>query len=103
MSLSQQLPPKSPAAILTYDIDWSPWLVPGETIVDATITADAGITVNPSGKSTSTSAGVVTFWLGGGASGATYMVTITITTSSGAADSRTIAVSVGTRMLLSVA
>jgi hypothetical protein len=102
MSLSQQLPPKSPAAILPYEMDWSQWLASGETIADATVTADAGITVNPSGKSTSTSSGVVTFWLGGGASGATYMVTITITTSSGATDSRTIAVSVGTRMLLSV-
>jgi hypothetical protein len=103
MSLSQQLPPKAPAAILPYDIDWSAWLSSGETIADATVTSDVGITVNPSGKVTSTSGGVVTFWLGGGTSGATYMVTITITTSSGATDSRTLAVSVGTRMLLSVA
>lgn len=103
MSFVQPLPPKAPAAILPYDIDWSAWLAPGETIANADVTADAGITVNPSGKSTSTSAGVVTFWLGGGTIGATYMVTITITTSSGAADSRTIAVSVGTRMLLGVA
>ncbi|WP_250481917.1 hypothetical protein [Caballeronia sp. NCTM5] len=102
MSIVQPLPPKAPAAILPYDIDWSAWLAPGETITAATVTADTGINVNPSGKSTTTNAGVVTFWLGGGASGATYMVTITITTNSGAADSRTISVSVGTRMLLSV-
>jgi hypothetical protein len=95
------LPPKAPAAVLDYQMDWSSWLAAGETISSAAVTADAGITVNPSGKSTSTANGVVTFWLGGGTAGIAYSVTVTVTTSA-RVDSRSIQVQVGTRSILGV-
>jgi hypothetical protein len=47
------------------------------------------------------SGAVVTFWLGGGVSGTTYNVTVTITTNL-RVDSRTMQVSVGPRLLLGV-
>jgi hypothetical protein len=101
MALLKPLPPKAPASVLDYQLDWSAWLANGETISSADVTADAGITVNPTGKATSVSGGIVTFWLGGGASGTTYNVTVTVTTTA-RVDSRTIQVTVGPRMLLGV-
>jgi hypothetical protein len=98
MALPVPIPAKSPAAILDYQMDWSAWLAQGETIVSATVTADAGVTVNPTGKATSVSGGVVTFWLGGGTRGTTYDVEITVTTQS-RTDSRTMQVPVGTRVI----
>lgn len=95
------LPTKAPAAVLDYQMDWSAWLANGETITSADVSADAGITVNPAGKSTSVASGIVTFWLGGGASGTTYNVTVTVTTNL-RTDSRTIQVAVGARLLLGV-
>lgn len=79
-------------------MDWSAWLAQGETIASADVSADPGITVNPTGKATTFSAGVVTFWLGGGASGVTYNVAVTVTTQS-RTDSRTIQVPVGARVI----
>lgn len=101
MAFLVPLPPKAPAAVLDYQMDWSAWLAAGETISSANVTADAGITVNPTGKSTSTSGGVVTFWLGGGTLGTTYTVTVTVTTNS-RTDSRSIQVVVGARPILGV-
>jgi hypothetical protein len=102
MAFLKPLPPKAPAAVLDYQIDFSAWLASGETIQGSPdVTAAAGITVNPIGKTTSVSGGVVTFWLGGGASGVTYDVTVTITTTA-RVDSRTIQVSVGPRLILGV-
>ncbi|GJH22433.1 hypothetical protein CBA19CS22_37845 [Caballeronia novacaledonica] len=101
MALLKPLPPKAPAAVLDYQLDWSAWLANGETISNADISADSGLIVNPSGKATSVSGGVVTFWLGGGTSGVTYGVTVTVTTTA-RVDSRTIQVSVGPRLLLGV-
>jgi hypothetical protein len=101
MGLASPLPPKAPAAVLDYQMDWSNWLAAGETISSADVSAATGLTVNPAGKATSVAAGVVTFWLGGGTSGATYAVTVTVTTGS-RVDSRTIQVSVGPRVILGV-
>jgi hypothetical protein len=100
MGFASPLPPKAPAAVLDYQMDWSSWLAAGETISSAVVSADAGLTVNPAGKATSVTAGVVTFWLGGGTSG-TYAVTVTVTTSS-RVDSRTIQVTVAPRVILGV-
>jgi hypothetical protein len=101
MALLQPLPPKAPASVLDYQLDWSAWLANGETISSADVTADAGITVNPTGKATSVSGGIVTFWLGGGTAGVTYHVTVTVTTTA-RVDSRTIQVQVGQRLILGV-
>lgn len=101
MAFLQPMPSKAPAAILDYQMDWSGWLAAGETISSADVSADAGITVNPPGKSTGIANGVVTFWLGGGTSGTTYNVTVTVTTSA-RTDSRTIQIPVGARLLLGV-
>jgi hypothetical protein len=101
MAFLAPLPAKAPAAVLDYQVDWSAWLAPGETISSADVSADSGITVNPPGKTTGTSGGVVTFWLGGGSSGVTYAVTVTVTTNA-RVDSRTIQVPVGPRLLLGV-
>jgi hypothetical protein len=101
MAFLVPLPPKAPAAVLDYQMDWSGWLAAGETISGADVSAESGITVNPAGKTTSTSGGVVTFWLGGGTAGVTYNVTVTVTTNS-RVDSRTIQVQVGTRSILGV-
>jgi hypothetical protein len=101
MAFLVPLPPKAPAAVLDYQMDWSNWLASGETISSADVTADAGITVNPNGKSTGTSGGVVTFWLGGGTAGMSYIVTVTVTTNA-RTDSRSIQVQVGTRSILGV-
>jgi hypothetical protein len=101
MGFPSPLPPKAPAAVLDYQMDWSAWLAQGETISSADVSAGAGITVNPAGKATSFAGGVVTFWLGGGTSGTTYAVTVTVTTNS-RTDSRTIQVAVGPRLILGV-
>jgi hypothetical protein len=98
MAFLAPLPAKAPAAVLDYQVDWSAWLAQGETISSADVSSDAGITVNPPGKATSVSAGVVTFWLGGGTRGTTYDVEITVTTQS-RTDSRTMQVPVGARVL----
>jgi len=102
MAFLAPLPPKAPAAVLDYEIDWTNWLANGETIQGTpVVSSDAGITINPSGKTTSISGGLVTFWIGGGTNGQTYSVTVTITTSM-RTDSRTIQVTVGPRLLLGV-
>lgn len=101
MAFLKPLDPKAPAAVLDYEMDWSVWLANGESITDATVTADAGISINPGDKATLVSGGMVTFWLGGGVSGTTYNVTVTVVTQS-RTDSRTIAVPVAARMLYGV-
>jgi hypothetical protein len=102
MILLAPLPTKAPAAVLDYQMDWTNWLASGETIQgEPVIAADAGITVNPPGTTHTMSGAVVTFWLGGGVSGTTYNVTVTITTNL-RVDSRTMQVSVGPRLLLGV-
>jgi hypothetical protein len=101
MAFLVPLPPKAPAAILDYQMDWSAWLAAGEAIQGTpVVTPDPGITLNPSGQTTTVSNGVVTFWLGGGTAGTSYNVTVTVSTQS-RTDSRTIAVQVGTRSILS--
>jgi hypothetical protein len=99
MGFPAPLPPKAPAAILDYQMDWSAWLASGETIQGTpVVTGDAGITVNPTGKGTTVSGGVVTFWIGDGTAGVTYSITVTVTTQS-RTDSRTIQITVGTRVI----
>ena len=69
MSLTLQNPLKDPSAVLDYVFDWTEWLATGETIADYTITADTGITVD---SSTKTTGKVTIVWLSGGTAGINY-------------------------------
>lgn len=95
---------KDSDAVLDYKFDWksasngrgfTDWLTSAETISSTTITEDAGITVDSSSiTDTSTS---VTVWLSGGTVGTDYNVACKIVTSAGRTDERTIVISVEDR------
>lgn len=79
----------APLAILDYGLDWSSWLVSGETITNSTWTVDTGLT-----KSLEQNlAGVTSLFVSGGVVGKVYKLTNTITTSTTRSDSRTIRLS----------
>jgi hypothetical protein len=92
-----------PLEVLDYGINWNqpaggrslgPWLQPGETIFGTpTITQDCGdglLTINPAGKSTLVSGGIVTWWLATPTVGKTYDVHATIVTNLGRTSTRRI-------------
>lgn len=81
---------KDPDAVLDYTIDWSAWLPPGDTIVDAVATSSAPdkLVVD----STSHTTDETTVWLSGGEVGQTYDVVTHITTNDGREDDRTITI-----------
>ena len=90
---------KDPSAVLDYRFDWralangygtANWLATGETIIDTTVTADAGITVDSSSVVSDDTAVVV--WLSGGTVGGRQRVTCHIVTSAGREDDRTITI-----------
>lgn len=73
--------PKDPEAILDYQLDLRPYLAPGETVVESSITITApGLQINPGGRETVYDQGVITYWLGGGTHGQTIIVSIVWTT-----------------------
>lgn len=88
---------KDPQAVLDYKFDFaaltngtgeSNWLADGETIIEATVTAEAGITVDSDSiTDTNTS---VTVIVSGGELDRSYAITCHIVTSSGNEDDRTI-------------
>ena len=84
---------KDPASVLDYQWDWSDWLPTDDTIASATVTADAGLTVDSSSNTTT----AVTAWLSGGTVGQTYAVTCQIVTTDARTDERTIRISVKDR------
>ena len=69
---------KTPAEVLDYGWDWSRWL-DGDTLASSTWTADSGITIQSHTFDTAST----TIWLTGGAEGATYQLTNTVTTAAG--------------------
>lgn len=92
---------KDPQAVLDYATDWAGltngsgltnWLESGETITAATVTADAGLTVNSYGITASGTK--VVAWLAGGTLGEVYKVVFHITTSNERQDDRTILIEV---------
>jgi hypothetical protein len=89
-------PPKDPTAVLDYALDWSLWLQTGETLSTATVTPSAGITVQGS-PAPGISGTKVVWWMGGGTAGQTYVVTVTVTTSQGRTDTRSLTVFVEPR------
>lgn len=68
---------KAPGSVLDYSIDWSQWLQSDETISTADWSIPDGLTQTSEAQSAS----LVTTWLSGGAAGADYLVSVTITTS----------------------
>ena len=79
---------KDPDAVLDYSINWSTWLVTGDTIVTSTWTADTGITIDSDSNTTT----ATTVWLSGGTAGESYGVTNHIVTDDGREDDRTITI-----------
>lgn len=81
---------KDPDALLDYQVDWSAWLVDGDTIASSTWEVQSGLTLETDASSTTTA----TAWLSGGTAGATYRVTNRITTAAGLTDDRTLFIQV---------
>lgn len=79
---------KDPDAILDYSINWSSWLVTGDTITTSTWTAEDGITIDDDSNTTT----ATTVWLSGGTVGESYSVTNHIVTEDGREDDRTITI-----------
>lgn len=84
---------KDPDAVLDYGLDWSAWLVTGDTITAATSTPEAGIVVDSTSFTTTTT----TTWLSGGTAGTTYLVVVHVTTDDGREDDRTLTIVVKDR------
>lgn len=97
--MTTAFPPKDPAAVLDYQVDWSAWLAEGETITGTPVVEALGLTVNPEAKSTQTEGGKVTFWLGGGVAETFCDVSCQVTTSVGRTDRRTIPLRVAARSI----
>ena len=71
---------KQPVEVLDYDIDCSEWLVSDDELTSATAVVEpVGVTAD----SVLVSSPRVKVWLSGGTNGATYKVTVTITTDDG--------------------
>lgn len=84
---------KDPDAVLDYGIDWSDWLVAGDTIATSTwtITGSDAALVQDSDFSDSTVTGL---WLSGGTVDEEYSATCHIVTTAGRADDRTLTIGV---------
>ena len=88
---------KDPDETLDYVVDFAPltnersgatsdWLVTGDALASAVVTAATGITVSTS--TITDSATSVTVWLSGGTAGTTYNVEVDVTTNAGRVGSR---------------
>jgi hypothetical protein len=84
---------KDPDATKFYDVDWSEWLLDGETLTAAAWTVPSGITKG----ATPLTDTVATVWLSGGTVGQTYPIAVRITSSLGRIDDRTIQVIIQNR------
>ena len=82
--------PKDPDAKVDFGIDWSQWLVAGDSISSSAWTVSSGITVDATSHSTS----ATKIWLIGGTAGESYNAANRITTNGGRVDERTITITV---------
>lgn len=71
--------PKKPADRLDYDIDFGPFLDEGDTLTDATATAEDGLTI----ESVQVFDQIAKVWIVGGEAGQSYRVFLTATTAAG--------------------
>lgn len=83
---------KDPDAVLDYAIDFSAWLVAGDSISTATWAIDVAPDADLAIDSSSIVGGVPTVWLSGGTAGETYVVRCRIVTSDSRTDDRSIVV-----------
>jgi hypothetical protein len=99
---------KDPSATLDYGFDLAavtpnfskPWLAPDETVIDLTVTADAGLTVAGSSINTNSSSvpgALLLAWISGGVAGNTYAVHFNFTTNQGRTDCRSMQIQVQSR------
>lgn len=79
-------PIKDPNSIELHGLDWTDWLGAGDSLVNATVTADTGLTVDQ----VANAAGIVSYRLSGGAAGANYIATCRVTTAFGLVDDRSV-------------
>ena len=88
MSHSFTAPPKDPSATLDYEMDWSPWLSAGETILPG-----PQVIAEPTDLAVSfieVDGAIVRWRASGGVAAANYTITVRITTSIGQVDERSI-------------
>jgi len=76
---------KDPQEVLDYTIDWSEWLVAGDTINAVTVTTPAGISTTTGGTPATPAAPSFTttttkIWVAGGTAGASYDIACRVTT-----------------------
>lgn len=95
MSYSYIAPAKDPEAILDYQMDWTDWLLAGETIIaEAVVPSDPALLIS---GVTLAGTGAVQWRTAGGVAGRDYLVTVSITTSTGQIDQRTVRIPVRER------
>ena len=76
-----RLSPKIKSAVdrLDYDINYSRWLNVGDSLLNANVTCEDGLTIDSVGIGSP----VVKIWVSGGETGKSYDITITVTTTQG--------------------
>ena len=84
---------KDPSDVLDYSVNWTSWLLDGDTISASTWAVEAGITIDSESETTT----VATVWLSGGTAGTTYTVTNEIVTTDGRTAQRSIYIVVADR------
>lgn len=84
---------KDPDAVLDYSLDWSEWLMVGDSLAVSSWLAEAGITIDSYARD----GNVTTVWLSGGQAGRPYIVTNRVVTGGGREDDRSIVVYVTER------
>ena len=77
---------KNKDAFLDYSLDWSDWLVSGDSIASSTWTADAALTLNTSAHNDT----VTSIWVQGGLPNTWYALINTVTSAAGRVDQRII-------------
>jgi hypothetical protein len=89
MSQPFSAPPKDPSAVLTHAMDWTAWLDAGETITAETVTSSAPAVLVI--DQVAEAGGVISWRVAGGLARVTYIVTVSVTTSAGRIDQRSVA------------
>lgn len=77
---------KQPADVKDYTWDWTAWMPEGDSILTATVTADAGVTLGAK----VIAGNLVQQFISGGTDGGVYKITCTMTTTQGRRDERDI-------------
>jgi len=88
---------KDPDAVLDYSIDWTDWIVSGDSIATSTWAIDVAPDADLEIDSSSIVSGVPTVWLSGGTAGETYVVRNRVVTADSRTDDRSIVIHVRSR------